>query len=210
MASDLPCRFPECYGVVHNGGYCSAHRRQKAKGEVLHPVKYQRRTRAREDVLVSNNAAFVLLYDKTGKVQARALIDIEDADRVRGNTWSLRSRNYVRGKGPKFHGGLHRFIMNAPAAMEVDHIDGNPLNNQKTNLRLVTHKEQTQNVAHPGREQLRGVSYNERCVTNPWIARVNSDGVHYTVSCPTLEDARREAGRLRDEFFTHHVPTRHQ
>ena len=36
---------------------------------------------------------------------------------------------------------MHRLIMNAPDGLEIDHIDHNPLNNQKSNLRLVTHTE---------------------------------------------------------------------
>lgn len=34
---------------------------------------------------------------------------------------------------------MHTMIMNPPVGMEVDHIDGNPLNNQKSNLRICTH-----------------------------------------------------------------------
>ena len=38
---------------------------------------------------------------------------------------------------------MHRVIMNAPVVMQVDHIDGDGLNNQRNNLRIVT---QSQNL----------------------------------------------------------------
>lgn len=42
---------------------------------------------------------------------------------------------------------MHREIMNPPAGLEVDHRDGDGLNNQRDNLRLCTH---AQNVCNAG------------------------------------------------------------
>src|SRR3990167_2235442 len=40
---------------------------------------------------------------------------------------------------------LHRFILNAPKGLEVDHINGNGLDNRRKNIRLCTKKENMQN-----------------------------------------------------------------
>lgn len=40
---------------------------------------------------------------------------------------------------------MHRMILDAPSAVSVDHIDGNSLNNQRSNLRLATHGENMRN-----------------------------------------------------------------
>ena len=80
-----------------------------------------------------------------------ALIDDEDYERANQHTWCA-----FRSYGGKFYAqcrvsktrtiSLHRFIMNAlKSKLEVDHIDGNPLNNRKSNLRLVTHAQNQRN-----------------------------------------------------------------
>ena len=42
---------------------------------------------------------------------------------------------------------MHREILNAPSELQVDHIDGNKLNNHKANLRLATLWQNTFNVS---------------------------------------------------------------
>lgn len=48
---------------------------------------------------------------------------------------------YVHARVPKVGGGkmtLHRFIMGNPKGLQIDHVDGNPLNNTRINLRVCT------------------------------------------------------------------------
>ena len=59
---------------------------------------------------------------------------------------------------------LHRFIMNAPEALEVDHIDNNPLNNVRDNLRLATPHQNQQNrtgAMRNSKSGVRGVSFSK-------------------------------------------------
>lgn len=84
-----------------------------------------------------------------GKV---ALVDDEDYDYLMQFRWcaaknyntyyALRSvkKNY---KNKTF--SMHQYIMDTPSGMQVDHIDHDGLNNQKSNLRLCTHKQNCQN-----------------------------------------------------------------
>lgn len=84
-----------------------------------------------------------------GKV---ALVDDEDYERVSQVHWCLDkgvntfyARTYKRIGKKKISIRMHRLILNAPKGMEVDHKDGNGLNNQKENIRLCTHAENQQN-----------------------------------------------------------------
>jgi hypothetical protein len=81
-----------------------------------------------------------------------ALVDDEDFTKLSQFKWSVSTINNNRyaltGKKDPIAGStaMHRIIMNPPKGMEVDHIDGNGLNNQKSNLRVVTHWQNMCNV----------------------------------------------------------------
>lgn len=68
---------------------------------------------------------------------------------------------------------LHRRIMNPPKGYVVDHIDGNPLNNQRDNLRICT---QSQNSANKRkiRTDYKGVAWHKN--RNYYIAQIKVSG----------------------------------
>lgn len=76
-------------------------------------------------------------------------IDDEDFDRVSRFRWYITKFGYVIAR-PRNERSiqLHRFILGlSPSDPHVDHVDGNPLNNQKSNLRLATPRENCHNRA---------------------------------------------------------------
>lgn len=83
------------------------------------------------------------------------LVDDEDFDKVNKLKWLFEPskgyairREYVRGSGRKNQKQktifLHRFILDFPQK-QIDHINGNRLDNRKSNLRLVTAHQQSMN-----------------------------------------------------------------
>lgn len=83
-----------------------------------------------------------------------ALVDDEDADLVRDLRWSATSpRHSTRyaqhttwQKGAVvYRVMMHRLIMNPGEGFVVDHIDGNGLNNRRSNLRVCTVYQNSQN-----------------------------------------------------------------
>lgn len=87
-----------------------------------------------------------------------AIIDAADAPRVERIKWyaSRTPRGYwyaMHGRKPKLL--LHRFILDAPDGLFVDHINGDGLDNRRANLRLATPRENTIN-SRP-RKALKGV-----------------------------------------------------
>ena len=89
-----------------------------------------------------------------------ALVDDEDYDRLNEHKWCavwMTSDSKFRGKrsSPRESSGkrksiyMHREITNAPKGMHVDHINGNPLDNRKENLRVCTNQEKQMNRGIP-------------------------------------------------------------
>lgn len=98
---------------------------------------------------------------------------------------------------------MHRVIMNAPKGLEVDHINGNPLDNRRENLRLCSHSQNGAHKAHP-RRGFRGVY---QVSSRRWQARIKHHGkmIHLGSFTNPVEAARRwnqEAIKLHGAFAT--------
>lgn len=75
----------------------------------------------------------------------------EDEHLVKNMKWykhkSYKDHFYIRGFIKyKQHVYLHRFLTGCPEGMTVDHIDRNPMNNCRDNLRICTLKENLKNT----------------------------------------------------------------
>lgn len=102
------------------------------------------------------------------------LIDREDFEKINRYSWSIntpkRGRLYVRSS---HHVLLHRFIMDAPAGKEVDHINGNLLDNRKKNLRVCERCDNVKNrsVNKNSSSGLRGVYWDAE--SGKWAAAIS-------------------------------------
>ena len=59
------------------------------------------------------------------------------------NSFYAKRNNVVSGKSKAIY--MHRAILDAAGSVEVDHRDGDTLNNRRSNLRLATHQENRSN-----------------------------------------------------------------
>lgn len=72
--------------------------------------------------------------------------DIEDYEKIRMINWIVKSNNYVEGMDEQRNSiSLHRLIMGFPNC-HIDHINHNPQDNRKCNLRLVTREQNQANT----------------------------------------------------------------
>jgi hypothetical protein len=106
-----------------------------------------------------------------------AIIDAADVPLVEGWNWYASvNGNAVYGKTKKGSKGvtitMHRVIMGNPDGFEIDHIDGNGLNNRKSNLRLATHCENNRNrkINKNNTSGFKGVTWDNK--TAKWRAKI--------------------------------------
>ena len=99
-----------------------------------------------------------------------ALVDDEDFERVNALKWyaskfgnNVYALRETKESGKRTSMLMHRFILNCKIKIDVDHIDGNSLNNSKSNLRLCTHAENLMNQKpQKGKTSIyKGVTFNK-------------------------------------------------
>ena len=67
------------------------------------------------------------------------IIDVEEEERLNEEKWSINAWGYAANSNPMRIRSMSRFILNYDGPLEVDHINGNKLDNRKCNLRIVPH-----------------------------------------------------------------------
>lgn len=103
---------------------------------------YERTVFDKNDYVINGSVAEIKLYNRKHQHIDTTLIDTDDLERVKPFKWYLSKRGYaetiVTGN---LHIKLHIFILGRVKNKEIDHINRNPLDNRKSNLRQVSHQE---------------------------------------------------------------------
>jgi hypothetical protein len=150
-------------------------------------------------IRVDGDFAFVKLtqgYD--------AIINVADIGLVAGNKWSAlvekRKDGSVRNVYAKGHGRdasgrwktvyMHRVVANTPHGMHTDHIDGNGLNNTRSNLRAVTAAQNQHNQRRHSDSSsvVKGASLHKP--TGKWRSQIAFNGKRTYLGCfNTMQEA---------------------
>ena len=120
-----------------------------------------------------------------------ALVDNKDYVSLSRHKWyadrSPRNNSfYAVRQRPKSETGtcrirMHTEIMNPPIGLEIDHIDGNGLNNQRSNLRICSGPENRRNrgLTKNSTSGFKGVNWHK--LSRKWIARIQVNGNRITL-----------------------------
>ena len=126
---------------------------------------------------------------KTARTDKYILLDDEDAGILTkvNRSYSVSSHGYavvvdflgfIDGKYAYKKHYLHRLIMKAPKHLQVDHINGDRLDNRKENLRLCTNKSNNRNKP-PIKGKYKGIFYDKK--RSKWCSQITKNRKVYTV-----------------------------
>ncbi len=179
---------------LHGYTLCSKHMHQLHKyGKFLDNI--QRTNNDLNDYVISEDVAIFNIYNQKNVKIGEFIIDKEDLPIVKYKKWRLSHNHVVTGQPSK---GEQRELSHVVLQIKpddtrglvVDHIDGNPRNNRKSNLRITTQGNNVINKSYMSNNTTGfiGVSYRkDRNRYDPEI-RLNGKRCHLGY-CKTKEEA---------------------
>lgn len=196
------CAVHGCQREPKKRGYCETHYAQITRyGKIKHI-----RTDPNE-VEIIGGVAYITIYDKHhDPISSRVLVDAESLSII-GSRRIVVSENkgllrvFISDKESKKNIKLSRLIMNAPEEMDVDHINRNPLDNRKCNLRVC---DRTQNNANRNK---RGYSIHSQNKT--YSVEIQKYGKRTRVhGIKTEEEAKDVREKLEKKIFGEYAVNR--
>ena len=128
----------------------------------------------------------------------KILIDDEDFEKANcGRSLFVKNSGFVvivsHSNNKTKHTFLHKVIMPARKGLQVDHINGNRLDNRKSNLRICTHAENQRNkkIRSDSKNKYKGVCLH-RCIKNGKTYRYFYARVYVDKKCYTKHGAKSE------------------
>jgi len=133
-----------------------------------------------------------------------AYVSDEDYEKIKKHKWRIeRNRNtcYAKSQIKNANGEwktiwMHRLIMDAPIQLQVDHIDGNGLNNTRKNLRLCASFGNNANRRKTvGISRYKGVTKHRK--SGKWMAYIKKDKKMYNLGLFEIEEDAAKVYNIR-------------
>lgn len=144
------------------------------------------------------------IFNRRGVIVATGRLDAADFEWLGRFRWNLTSHGYLRRSADGRKVYMHREVtgLQPGDGMEVDHINGDKCDNRRSNLRVVTHQQNSQNRHYGyGTSRHRGVSWSD--ANNGWVAVVRIDGERHHLGTFKTEQAAADAA---SSFLATHSP----
>ena len=182
------CKVEWCDSPVYVNGLCIRHNRQMYKhGRIFVRTKYDK-----NEIIIYEDYAGVVLYDASGDVVGECKVDHEDINKIKGIRWSI-SQGYARSRKPPVL--MHNLIF---GVVGLDHINRDKLDNRKSNLRPASKRENSMNKSGWSKTGFKGVVLDKGRFSSR--IRVNGKAI-YLGSYKKLKDAAASYNEAAKKFF---------
>lgn len=197
------CSMENCHNKVMAKGLCSKHYSQLRRyGKIF---KYSSRDKTNHIEILEDHAE-IFLIDKNNEICAKALIDLDDVDKVKNIKWHRsdlqRSTYYCLSNDPEWK-RIHRLIMGVTDKnIVVDHINHNGLDNRKSNLRICTSGQNTCNclTSKNNKSGHKGVYWSKE--RKKWCAQISINNKTKGLGrYDTIEEAIEARKKAAKEYY---------
>ena len=191
--STRTCKLDGCNKFPYAYGLCSMHyQRKKDLGS-----EYARSKFDPNEMIVVGDVCEIQLYDQKNQPIAKAIIDAEDKHKVDRFKWHITrgKTSFYVGRSTKCNPRLlHNLLIGNFDGTDIDHIDGNPLNNRKSNLRPATRSQNNVNsgINKNNTSGFKGVAKSR----DRWLAQTSKKGQHIYIG---VFQSKIEAAKAYDK-----------
>lgn len=158
------------------------------------------RTKPHNRFEIRDDHAVIVLERRTGET-FETKVDLDLVESLIVRRWYLGVRGYAVSMSPKPAIYLHRYVMGNPAGMLVDHRDGNPLNNMRSNLRIGLDDVNNLNRVRPQKNNTSGF-LGVTMKRGRWVAQIQVSGKNcYLGMFDDPAEAAEVVRRRREELL---------
>ena len=173
---------------VHGIFMCSKHKAQYYRYGKITDVT-QRTVQDKNEIIRYKDHAEIILRNKTNNKIEKALIDLEDVDKLSNYKWHYEQGYAISGRSNRIK--MHRLVLDYNGELEVDHINRNKLDNRKENLRIVPRVINSQNVQTDKKHLTKSKS-------GKWVVKIQRFGIIYRLGTYENKD---NALTVRNNFL---------
>lgn len=164
-------------------------------------------------IIEYSDYAEIIIYNAVHTEKYRAIIDIDDVEIVKNYKWGGDKYGYISTHSNQKSISLHRLIMQKKFNLKgkiVDHIDRNPLNNRKSNLRIAGKSLNAINskLNKNNSSGVTGVSYSKG--SKKWRSYINYEGKRIELGYyENKERAIKERLLAENKYYEDKSPQKH-